>query len=600
MNQSHRLPLGLQSGVFWALALVVWSNAAAIGQSCSGPVNLPLPPAEFSMAWGVSGDGATIAGSYKTAAMEYEQACVWTQSGGFQNLHFGGDVSRAVAVSHDGSYIAGYFWEIEDQLVRIYPVRATVSGVVNQLPTLGGFQAVALAMSGDGRVIVGSSETYQDSDGATRQAFRWTEETGTVGFGPVSWSGVWPEATSFDGAVVVGGWYPSGDARAFRWTESEGMTDLGSFGGESTWAYAVSCDGSVVTGLSQLPNGQARAFLWTQATGIQPLQGVPVNSIPKILSKNGEVVFGDSPSGAFRWSAQAGFELIGGIGTSIEDGSSNGGILVGRDTNSDYRASKWSCEPVADAGCQNEDTDGDGIPDDWENNGIPYTDGNGVVQRIPLPGADPQRKDLFVEIDLMSGQTLDLLVISKLEIAFDQAPVPNPNGRRDGIALHLVIDDQDLPFIGQWQVFGDDDAWPADFDNFRLNSFGSIDERFHPDAEAMLEAKAKVYRYGVIASEHTPMMRNGSPYWVSGVAEGIPSDNFVIFLDYVRVTSGANSRAVNEAAVIMHELGHCLGLSHGGCDNENQGQTNQPSIMNYVYAAPFNWNATTWQMDYGS
>lgn len=244
------------------------------------------------------------------------------------------------------------------------------------------------------------------------------------------------------------------------------------------------------------------------------------------------------------------------------------------------------------------DADEDGIPDDWETLGIPYVDSGGVVQRIPLPGADPQRKDLFVEIDLMSGQTLDPLVISELEIAFDQAPVPNPKGRRDGIALHLVIDDQDLPFIGQWQVFGGDDAWPVDFDNYRLNSFGSIAERFHPDAQAMLEAKAKVYRYGIIASGHTPLTRNGNPYWVQGKAEGILSDNFIIYLDNILLTSGATSPVENEAAVIMHELGHCLGLSHGGCDNENQGQTNQPSVMNYVYAAPYNWNATTWRMDY--
>ncbi|MCH7884728.1 MAG: FG-GAP repeat protein, partial [Planctomycetes bacterium] len=52
------------------------------------------------------------------------------------------------------------------------------------------------------------------------------------------------------------------------------------------------------------------------------------------------------------------------------------------------------------------DTDGDGLLDDWETNGIPYTDGGGIERRFMLPGADPFHKDPYIEVDAMTGLSL--------------------------------------------------------------------------------------------------------------------------------------------------------------------------------------------------
>ena len=49
------------------------------------------------------------------------------------------------------------------------------------------------------------------------------------------------------------------------------------------------------------------------------------------------------------------------------------------------------------------DTDGDGLRDDWEMNGVD-ADGNGTIDLdLPAMGANPLRKDLFVETDWMGS-----------------------------------------------------------------------------------------------------------------------------------------------------------------------------------------------------
>jgi hypothetical protein len=82
------------------------------------------------------------------------------------------------------------------------------------------------------------------------------------------------------------------------------------------------------------------------------------------------------------------------------------------------------------------DTDGDRLPDVAELRG--ETD-DGVA----LPGADPLRKDLYVQVD--RGRRVPPLSEREraaLVRAFATMPVDNPGGE-DGIALHLVTDDAD-------------------------------------------------------------------------------------------------------------------------------------------------------------
>ncbi len=98
-----------------------------------------------------------------------------------------------------------------------------------------------------------------------------------------------------------------------------------------------------------------------------------------------------------------------------------------------------------------QDTDGDGLWDDWETAGID-TNGDGNPDLI-LVGADPQRKDLYVEIDCLvsdvngNGSTTDLQdhshcpaqnAMLDVVTAFANAPVINPDGTT-GIQLHLDV-----------------------------------------------------------------------------------------------------------------------------------------------------------------
>jgi uncharacterized repeat protein (TIGR01451 family) len=77
------------------------------------------------------------------------------------------------------------------------------------------------------------------------------------------------------------------------------------------------------------------------------------------------------------------------------------------------------------------DSDGDGLLDTWERDGI-YIEG---VLDLDLPalGADPQHKDLFIELDSMSGNQPHANTVNKTKEAFAAAPVnaggtDNPDG----------------------------------------------------------------------------------------------------------------------------------------------------------------------------
>lgn len=96
------------------------------------------------------------------------------------------------------------------------------------------------------------------------------------------------------------------------------------------------------------------------------------------------------------------------------------------------------------------DSDGDGLWDDWEQNGVDTT-GDGVVD-LDLPGfgADPMHKDIFLEIDFMdcavaggdcvAGDTHSHIpkaaAVNAVVQAFADAPVTNPDGLM-GIDIHI-------------------------------------------------------------------------------------------------------------------------------------------------------------------
>ena len=87
------------------------------------------------------------------------------------------------------------------------------------------------------------------------------------------------------------------------------------------------------------------------------------------------------------------------------------------------------------------DIDGDGLPNEWEENGIDINSDGIIDLDLPLLGASSTHKDLFLEIDYMQNHKpysgVDDFVIE----AFRNSPQCNPDGI-PGTNLHIEIDDE--------------------------------------------------------------------------------------------------------------------------------------------------------------
>ena len=82
------------------------------------------------------------------------------------------------------------------------------------------------------------------------------------------------------------------------------------------------------------------------------------------------------------------------------------------------------------------DTDGDGIPNAWEISGYD-ADGDGTVDvDYPGMGANPYRKDIFVEMDYMPGELATEADLDRITEVFASLPLRNPDGTR-GVSIHL-------------------------------------------------------------------------------------------------------------------------------------------------------------------
>jgi probable HAF family extracellular repeat protein len=226
------------------------------------------------------------------------------------------------------------------------------------LNTMGGGWSQAVAVSADGRVVVGRTK-----DAKMRTVgFRW--ENGKVHNLGMLPGGNWcvPIAVSTDGRVVVGNATNAhGKTRAFRW-ENGKMHELGVLPGrDESEATAVSADGRVVVGYSTNARGQKRAFRWQAGVMLALVESDRNESEAVAVSADGSVVVGNFTTAwgkwrAFRWTLTGGFQDLGALSRGGESNatavSADGRVVVGwtKSARGPRRAFRWENGALQDLG----------------------------------------------------------------------------------------------------------------------------------------------------------------------------------------------------------------------------------------------------------
>ena len=241
------------------------------------------------------------------------------------------------------------------------------------------------------------------------------------------------------------------------------------------------------------------------------------------------------------------------------------------------------------------DSDGDGLPDDWEING--YTGPDGTEFPLHRWGADPNKQDLFLQLNWMKSEWETKGCSEKrqyaateddfgqfLECADANVNVYRPSRQilndlvdlfdRRGYNLHIDAGDyySNIPGI---ELQGGDtiDYAPIYFKdaNGRAEVPGV---RLIKDRKNLLGARQSVFRVGIIGDQQeVGNMSSGN---------GLISDGaFYVAKNYL-MTSQEQMRNT-----ILHEFGHNLGLTHSGASNVDKPHHSYvpkyKSVMNYLY-----------------
>jgi uncharacterized repeat protein (TIGR01451 family) len=260
----------------------------------------------------------------------------------------------------------------------------------------------------------------------------------------------------------------------------------------------------------------------------------------------------------------------------------------------------------------NMDSDQDGLCDCWERNGID-SNGDGTID-LTLSVANPNHKDIYVEIDYMEDNTHshrpNPLALASVAVAFNAAPVSNPDSV-SGIRLHYILDeaipDSDKVNFPEYTA---SQCPNTNFDTLKHAYFGTAAEHDNANSNKpnIIAAKQKAFRYAVFAHRYSTLKSDNSSCedGSSGIARvpsnsppGTPGRDFLVTLApffanraayksrycFPGETDAECGQREIEAGTFMHELGHTLGLRHGGNENVNC-KPNYLSLMSYALQFP--------------
>jgi uncharacterized repeat protein (TIGR01451 family) len=258
------------------------------------------------------------------------------------------------------------------------------------------------------------------------------------------------------------------------------------------------------------------------------------------------------------------------------------------------------------------DIDEDGLLDNWEQKGVDFTQDGTIDLDLPAFGANPFRKDIFVEADcLVAGDHTHCPRQDSIEddvYAFARAPVPNLDGTT-GVQLHVDVG----PLYGSGAIapapgpggvtgtygdFGGGNQIP-EAGNEIIESFSAPKGNGVPFADLKNNffdsQREPIFHYSIFG--HQTNYRTATDDCTSGEASGIPGHDFMVTLggspvgiptftcwgaDAGSLSVGSRSE---QAGTFMHELGHSLDLQHGGDESYTQDhpKPNYLSVMSYAF-----------------
>ena len=220
------------------------------------------------------------------------------------------------------------------------------------------------------------------------------------------------------------------------------------------------------------------------------------------------------------------------------------------------------------------DSDGDGLTDSAEVNGVD-ADSDGVIDiDLRAAGAHPLHKDLFLEVDYMEGLQPAESIWRAFDSIFRNAPVLNSDGTQ-GIVMHVdrgqggvgYSNGGRIPYYDYITLGDTTDCPKAVFAHLTTCAYFYTLKARHFDRKRL-----GIYRYCICGNYLHPGYAGGQAY----------RDDMIVITKNTNPFLSAQEFAEIKVSTFLHEFGHTLGLHHGGRDHL-QFKPNYNSIMNYTF-----------------